>query len=165
VADIHFDYRLALSALAAGADGLRLNPGNIRDKEHIKKVVMAAKAKDIPIRIGVNAGSLPPGKPRKLSTAEYMVETAIKQVRLLEDWDYDLTKIALKAFDVPTTVEAYRGIARKTHYPLHIGVTEGRPAADRHNQERGGDWYAALRRDRRHHQGIAEPPQEEVIGL
>jgi len=69
VADIHFDYRLALAALAAGADGLRLNPGNIRDKEHIKKVVMAAKSKDIPIRIGVNAGSLPPGRPRKLSTA------------------------------------------------------------------------------------------------
>jgi (E)-4-hydroxy-3-methylbut-2-enyl-diphosphate synthase len=124
VADIHFDYRLALAALAAGADGLRLNPGNIRDKEHIKKVVMAAKAKNIPIRIGINAGSLPPGKPRELSTAEYMVEIAMKQVRLLEDWDYDLIKIALKAFDVPTTIEAYRGIARKTRYPLHVGITE-----------------------------------------
>ena len=124
VADIHFDYRLALAALKAGADGLRLNPGNIRDKEQVRKVVMAAKARDIPIRIGVNAGSLPPGRPRKLSTSGYMVEIAMQQVRLLEDCDYDLIKIALKAFDVPTTIEAYRGIARKTPYPLHIGITE-----------------------------------------
>jgi (E)-4-hydroxy-3-methylbut-2-enyl-diphosphate synthase len=124
VADIHFDYRLALAALAAGADGLRLNPGNIRDKEQVRKVVTAAKARGIPIRIGINAGSLPPGRPRKLSTAEYMVEIAMKQVSLLEGWDYDLIKIALKAFDVPTTIEAYRSIARKTRYPLHIGITE-----------------------------------------
>jgi (E)-4-hydroxy-3-methylbut-2-enyl-diphosphate synthase len=124
VADIHFDYRLALAALAAGADALRLNPGNIRDQGQIKKVVTAAKSKNIPIRIGINAGSLPPGKPRELSTAEYMVEIAMKQVRLLEDWDFDLIKIALKAFDLPTTIEAYRGIARKTRYPLHVGITE-----------------------------------------
>lgn len=124
VADIHFDYRLALAALKAGADGLRLNPGNIRDKEQVRKVVEAAKTRGVPIRIGVNAGSLPPGKPRKLSTAGYMVEIALKQVRQLEDWDFDLIKIALKAFDVPTTIEAYRGIARKTPYPLHIGITE-----------------------------------------
>ena len=124
VADIHFNYRLALAALAAGADGLRLNPGNLRDQEQVRKVVTAAKARSVPIRIGINAGSLPPGRPRKLSTSEYMVEIAMKQIRLLEDWDYDLIKIALKAFDVPTTIEAYRGIARKTHYPLHVGITE-----------------------------------------
>jgi (E)-4-hydroxy-3-methylbut-2-enyl-diphosphate synthase len=123
VADIHFDYRLALAALNAGADGLRLNPGNIRDKEQVRKVVAEAKARCIPMRIGINAGSLPPGRPRKLSTAKYMVEIAMKQVSLLEGWDYDLIKIALKAFDVPTTIEAYRSIARKTPYPLHIGIT------------------------------------------
>lgn len=124
VADIHFDYRLALEALKAGADGLRLNPGNIRDKQQVRKVVMAAKSRDIPIRIGVNAGSLPPGVRAGLTTAEYMVEIAMKQVRLLEDWDFNLIKIALKAFDVPTTIEAYRAIARNTRYPLHVGITE-----------------------------------------
>lgn len=124
VADIHFDYRLALAALKAGADGLRLNPGNIRDKDQVRKVVTAAKSRGVPIRIGVNAGSLPPGRPRNLSTAGYMVETAMKQVRQLEDWDFNLIKIALKAFDVPTTIEAYRGIVGKTRYPLHIGITE-----------------------------------------
>ena len=164
VADIHFDYRLALAALAAGADGLRLNPGNIRDKEHIKKVVMAAKSKDIPIRIGVNAGSLPPGRPRKLSTAAYMVEVAMRQVRLLEDWDYDLIKIALKAFDVPTAIEAYRGIAGKTRYPLHIGITEaGLPQTGIIRSAAGigillyegiGDTIRV---------SLSAPPQEEVV--
>ena len=124
VADIHFDYRLALAALKAGVDGLRLNPGNIRDKEQVRKVVAAAKARGVPIRIGVNAGSLPPGRPGRMSTARYMVEVAMQQVRMLEGWDYDLIKIALKAFDVPTTIEAYRGIAGKMLYPLHIGITE-----------------------------------------
>ena len=164
VADIHFDYRLALAALAAGADGLRLNPGNIRDKEHIKKVVMAAKSKDIPIRIGVNAGSLPPGRPRKLSTAAYMVEVAMQQVRLLEDWDYDLIKIALKAFDVPTAIEAYRSIAGKTLYPLHIGITEaGLPQTGIIRSAAGigillyegiGDTIRV---------SLSAPPQEEVV--
>jgi (E)-4-hydroxy-3-methylbut-2-enyl-diphosphate synthase len=164
VADIHFDYRLALSALKAGADGLRLNPGNIRDKEQVRKVVMEAKARDIPIRIGVNAGSLPPGKHRKLSTAEYMVEIAMQQVRLLENWDYDLIKIALKAFDVPTTIEAYHGIAGKTHYPLHVGITEaGLPQTGLIRSAAGigillydgiGDTIRV---------SLSAPPQEEVI--
>ena len=164
VADIHFDYRLALAALKAGADGLRLNPGNIRDKEQVRKVVAAAKARSIPIRIGVNAGSLPPGKPRELSTAGYMVEIALKQVRLLEDWDYDLIKIALKAFDVPTTIEAYRGIAGKTLYPLHIGITEaGLPQTGLVRSAAGigillyegiGDTIRV---------SLSAPPQEEVI--
>ena len=164
VADIHFDYRLALAALKAGADGLRLNPGNIRDKEQVRKVVAAAKARSIPIRIGVNAGSLPPGKPRELSTAGYMVEIALKQVRLLEDWDYDLIKIALKAFDVPTTIEAYHGIAGKTHYPLHVGITEaGLPQTGLIRSAAGigillyegiGDTIRV---------SLSAPPQEEVI--
>jgi len=124
VADIHFDYRLALAAMASGADGLRLNPGNIRDKQQIKKVVAEARAREVPIRIGVNFGSLPPGKKPGKSTAAYMVEMAMEQVQLLESMGFGLIKIALKAFDVPTAIEAYRSIARKTVYPLHLGITE-----------------------------------------
>jgi (E)-4-hydroxy-3-methylbut-2-enyl-diphosphate synthase len=130
IADIHFDYRLALAALSAGVDGLRLNPGNIRDKGQINAVVKAARKQKTPIRIGVNAGSLPPGRRKGASVAGYMVSTAMEQVRLLEDMDFELIKIALKAFDVPTTVSAYRQIARLTDYPLHIGITEsGLPQA------------------------------------
>jgi (E)-4-hydroxy-3-methylbut-2-enyl-diphosphate synthase len=124
VADIHFDHRLALAAMASGADGLRLNPGNIRDKEHIKKVVAEARTREVPIRIGVNSGSLPPGKKPRRSVAAYMVDTAMQQVKLLESMDFGLIKIALKAFDVPTAIDAYRSIARKTAYPLHLGITE-----------------------------------------
>ncbi len=148
VADIHFDYRLALMALEAGADGLRLNPGNIDEPDKVKKVALAAKERGVPIRIGVNAGSLPAlrghggpaggparhshrvtaGGPKtdnpKLSIAERMVEAALEQVRLLESLDFDLIKVSLKAFDVPTTIEAYRSIAEKMPYPLHIGITE-----------------------------------------
>jgi len=127
VADIHFDYRLALAAMANGADGLRLNPGNIRDKQQVRKVVVEAKIREIPIRIGVNFGSLPPGKKPGRSIAAYMVDTAMEQVQLLESLEFDLIKIALKAFDVPTAIEAYRSIARKTLYPLHLGITEAGP--------------------------------------
>ncbi len=124
VADIHFDYRLALAAMVSGADGLRLNPGNIRDKQQVKKVVAEARVREIPIRIGVNFGSLPPGKKPGRSIAAYMVEMAMQQVDLLESMDFGLIKIALKAFDVPTAIDAYRSIARKTVYPLHLGITE-----------------------------------------
>jgi len=124
IADIHFDYRLALASIKSGADGLRLNPGNIRDKEHIKKVVESAKARDIPIRIGVNFGSLPPSKQANMSVAERMSNIALEQIKLLESRDFNLIKIAVKAFDVPTTIEAYRIIADKTAYPLHLGITE-----------------------------------------
>jgi (E)-4-hydroxy-3-methylbut-2-enyl-diphosphate synthase len=124
IADIHFDYRLALAAMKSGADGLRLNPGNIRDREQIKKVVTAARDRQIPIRIGVNFGSLPPASGRKMPAADFMVKLAIEQVELLESMDFNLIKIALKAFDVPTTISAYRKIARKTNYPLHLGITE-----------------------------------------
>jgi len=124
IADIHFDYRLALAAMSSGADGLRINPGNIRDKQHIRKVVAEAKTREVPIRIGVNSGSLPPGKKPGCSVAGYMVDTAMEEVKLLESLDFDLIKIALKAFDVPTAIDAYRSIARKTTYPLHLGITE-----------------------------------------
>ncbi|MCX6003967.1 MAG: flavodoxin-dependent (E)-4-hydroxy-3-methylbut-2-enyl-diphosphate synthase [Chloroflexi bacterium] len=124
IADIHFDYRLALAALEAGVDGLRLNPGNIGDKEQIKKVVLAAKERNVPIRIGVNAGSLPKTQGAKKSVVNRMVYTALEQVKLLESMDFDLIKVSLKAFDVPTTISAYQTIARKIPYPLHIGITE-----------------------------------------
>ena len=124
VVDIHFDYRLALMALEAGADGLRLNPGNIGEPDKIKKVVLAAKERAVPIRIGVNAGSLPPLSDPAASVVERMVSAALEQVRLLESLDFDLIKVSLKAFDVPATIEAYRSIAEQMPYPLHIGITE-----------------------------------------
>lgn len=130
IADIHFDYRLALSALKTGVDGLRLNPGNIRDREQIAKVVREAKQRQIPIRIGVNAGSLPPSSNLHASIAERMIDSALAQIRLLEDLSFDLIKVSLKAFDIPTTIEAYRKIADLIPYPLHIGITEaGLPGA------------------------------------
>jgi len=124
IADVHFDYRLALAALQAGVDGLRLNPGNIGDKEHIAKVVAAAKEREVPIRIGVNAGSLPANFQPDTPPAERMVNMALEQIRLMESLDFSLLKVSLKAFDVPTTIQAYQMIADKISYPLHLGVTE-----------------------------------------
>jgi len=130
VADIHFDYRLALIALEAGADGLRLNPGNIGKPDEVSIVARVAKERGVPIRIGVYAGSLPEAEHPGLSVARRMVEAALKQIRLLESLDFDLIKVSLKAFDVPTTIEAYRDIAWRIPYPLHIGITEaGTPRA------------------------------------
>ena len=123
VADIHFDYRLALMALEAGADGLRLNPGNISQPKKVSIIAQAAKERGVPIRIGVNAGSLPK-TVSKSTIAEQMVDAALNQISLLESLDFDLIKVSLKAFDVPTTIEAYQGIASKIPYPLHIGITE-----------------------------------------
>ncbi len=124
IADIHFDYRLALMALEADADGLRLNPGNISEPEKVKTIAKAARERSVPIRIGVNAGSLPRSNNPQLTIAQQMVDAALKQIRLLESLDFDLIKVSLKAFDVPTTIEAYRSIAQKIPYPLHIGITE-----------------------------------------
>jgi (E)-4-hydroxy-3-methylbut-2-enyl-diphosphate synthase len=123
IADIHFDYRLALAALTAEVDGFRLNPGNIGDREQIKEVVLAAKERAVPIRIGLNAGSLPKKSTHK-PVATRMVDAALEQVKLLESLDFDLIKVSLKAFDVPTTIAAYRAITDKIPYPLHIGITE-----------------------------------------
>ncbi len=124
VADIHFDYRLALAALEAGVDGLRLNPGNISDPGKVGTVVKAAKSRNIPIRIGVNFGSLPKDLNPKLTIPQQMVEAALRHIRILENLDFDLIKVSLKAFDVPTTIQAYQEIADKIPYPLHIGITE-----------------------------------------
>ena len=124
VADIHFDHRLALAALAAGADALRLNPGNISLPEKVSEVVRAARDRQTPIRIGVNFGSLPNDLDPGLTLPQKMAQAALRQVRLLESLDFDLIKVSLKAFDVPTTVQAYHEIADKIPYPLHVGITE-----------------------------------------
>lgn len=126
VADIHFDYRLAIQCIENGIHALRINPGNIGKREHTEKVVNLAKANNIPIRIGINAGSLEKElKSRNdMTLAEKMVESAFGHIRILEDLNYDNIKISLKSSDVQTTLEAYRLIAEKVEYPLHVGVTE-----------------------------------------
>jgi (E)-4-hydroxy-3-methylbut-2-enyl-diphosphate synthase len=124
LADIQFDYRLALAALESGVDGLRLNPGNITEKDKVKAVVLAAKERHVPIRIGVNSGSLPKTDNPALTVPERMVEAALKEIRFLENLDFDLIKVSLKASDVLTTIAAYRAIADKMPYPLHVGITE-----------------------------------------
>jgi len=126
IADIHFDYRLALRVLEGGIDGLRLNPGNIGERWKVEEVVKAARERLVPIRIGVNAGSLEKELLEKYGhpTAEAMAESALGHVRILEEIGYDQIKISLKASDVMKTVEAYRLLAQKVDYPLHIGITE-----------------------------------------
>lgn len=126
IADIHFDHRLALGALRAGVDGLRLNPGNIGGPDKVEKVVRVAGERRVPIRIGVNSGSLEKDLLAKFGrpTPEAMVESALRHVRLLEDHDFDLIKISLKSSDVLDTVASYRLLSSRTDYPLHLGVTE-----------------------------------------
>ncbi len=126
IADIHFDYKLALTVLAGGIDGLRLNPGNIGERWKVAEVVAAATERQVPIRIGVNAGSLEKELLVKYGhpTAEAMVESALGHVRILEELGYDRIKVSLKASDVMKTVAAYRLLAAKVDYPLHIGITE-----------------------------------------
>ena len=126
VADIHFDYRLALKAIEQGIDALRLNPGNIGGADNVRRVAEAAKARGIPIRIGVNAGSLDKRLLEKYGgvTAEALVESALEHVRLLEEQDFHDMKISLKAHDVPLTLAAYRLMSERSDYPLHLGITE-----------------------------------------
>jgi len=126
IADIHFDYKLALKVLAGGIDGLRLNPGNIGEQWKVAEVVKSAAERKVPIRIGVNAGSLEKQLLEKYGhpTAEAMVESALGHVRVLEDLNYREIKISLKASDVPKTVAAYRLLSQQVDYPLHIGITE-----------------------------------------
>ena len=149
IADIHFHYQLAIECARGGVDCLRLNPGNLRNEDQVREVVKVAKECDIPIRIGVNFGSLPPvggiGRTRgfsrhmdlvnklpkagearegEYSIVDHMVATALWEISLLEEQDFDQIKISLKAFDVPTTVEAYRQLADMVPYPFHLGITE-----------------------------------------
>ena len=149
VADIHFHHQLALEALKSGVDCLRLNPGNIRDREKVEQVVREAKARRVPIRIGMNFGSLPPvggigatrgisrhtdgvntlpkageAEPGQYTVVDHMVETGLWEIGILEALDFDLIKISLKAFDIDTTVEAYRRLGDLVPYPFHLGITE-----------------------------------------
>ena len=125
VADIHFDYRLAIQAINNGVSALRLNPGNIGKRENVEKVVTLAKQQNIPIRIGINAGSLEKSlKDLDISLAEKMVKSAEGHIKILQDLDFDLIKVSLKSSDVVTTIEAYKAFSEKYDYPLHIGLTE-----------------------------------------
>lgn len=125
IADIHFDYRLAIQCINNGISALRLNPGNIGKRENVEKVVTLAKQQNIPIRIGVNAGSLEKDLlDKNIPLHEKMVESAMKHIQILEDLDFDKIKVSLKSSDVLTTIEAYRLMAQKVEYPLHLGVTE-----------------------------------------
>ena len=125
IADIHFDYKLALESLKSGVDGLRLNPGNIGSEQNVLKVVDAARERKIPIRIGVNSGSLSKEKLKKYGvTAEGIVESALEHVAILEKANYHEMKISVKASSVPLTLESYRLLSKKVDYPLHLGITE-----------------------------------------
>jgi (E)-4-hydroxy-3-methylbut-2-enyl-diphosphate synthase len=126
LADIHFDYTLALESIAQGVDAIRINPGNIGDRKRVEKVVAAAAERKIPIRVGVNAGSLEKDLLAKYGhpTPEAMVESALRHVRMLEEMGFYDIKISLKASNVPTTIEAYRLASRETDYPLHVGISE-----------------------------------------
>ena len=129
VADIHNQYRMALAALEAGVHGLRLNPGNIRKPEHIKAVASEARDRGVPIRIGVNGGSLDPSLYDKYGgvTPEAMVESAQQEMAYFDEVGFDLIKISVKASSVPLMVEAYRQLSEVTDHPLHLGVTEAGP--------------------------------------
>ena len=129
IADIHHQYKMALAALEAGVQGLRLNPGNIRKPEHIKLVASEARDRKVPIRIGVNGGSLDPSLYEKYGglTADAMVESAQMEMRYFDEVGFDLIKISVKASNVPLMVEAYRKLSAVTDHPLHLGVTEAGP--------------------------------------
>ena len=132
IADIHFHYRLALKAMESGADGLRINPGNIGGRDRLKAIVMNAKEQSIPIRIGVNAGSLEKDLLKRFggATAEAMVSSALRTIEWMEDLGFDQIKVSLKASDVPRTLEAYRLFSEKSDYPLHLGITEAGRGSD-----------------------------------
>ena len=126
IADIHFDYRLAIRAMRSGADAIRINPGNIGGPEKVKKVIDIARERKVPVRIGVNSGSVEKDLLAKYGhpTHEAMVESALRHIRFFEDNDFGLIKISLKSSDVITTIQSYRLLAGKTDYPFHLGVTE-----------------------------------------
>ena len=125
IADVHFNYLLAIDAMKYGVDGIRINPGNI-SKDKIKEIIKVAKERQIVIRIGINSGSLQKDLLLKYgsATSDALVESALKNIELFEDQGFDLIKLSLKSSDVPSMIEAYRAISAKTNYPLHLGVTE-----------------------------------------
>ena len=126
VADIHFDYKMAIAAIENGADKIRINPGNIGGRDKLEAVVRAAKERNIPIRVGVNSGSLEKELVAKYGgvTAQGIVESALDKVKMIEECDYDNIVISIKSSDVMMCVEAHKLISPKTYYPLHVGITE-----------------------------------------
>ena len=126
VADIHFDYKLAIAAMEYGADKIRINPGNIGDRERVEKVIAVAKERNIPIRVGVNSGSLEKHLIEKYGsvTAEGLVESALDKVKLIEEMGYDNLVISIKSSNVLMCIKAHELIAKQTNYPLHVGITE-----------------------------------------
>ncbi len=126
IADIHFHYRLALMSMEYGADAIRINPGNIGGRDRLKTIVLEARKRSIPIRIGVNAGSLEKDLLKRFGgpTAEAMVLSALRTIQSIEDMGFDLIKVSLKASDVPRTIEAYRLFSKESDHPLHLGITE-----------------------------------------
>lgn len=157
VADIHFDYKIALVAIESGVDKLRINPGNIGGKDRVEKVVDACKKKNIPIRIGVNAGSLEKdllekygGKP----TAKAMVESALRHIKILEDLDFYDICVSLKASDLDLCIKAYEEASKTFNYPLHIGITEARNSIFRYNKIKYWTWCTSKRRNRRYFKSI-----------
>ncbi len=156
VADIHFDHELALACLEAGVDGLRLNPGNIKKKEYVQEVVQACRKRDVPIRIGVNGGSIDK-KKYPHPTPEALVDSALGHIRILEEMDYHEIKVSLKSSDVLSMIEAYQLFSRQSDYPLHLGVTEA------------GDWAQALVKSAIGmgvllHQGIGDTIRVSITG-
>lgn len=133
IADVHFDYRLALEAITQGVDKLRINPGNIKQKDKIVKIVTKAKERNVPIRIGVNSGSIDRKRFGKV-TPEALVASALEHIKILEDLDFFDIIISLKATNVPMTIEAYKLMATKVDYPFHIGITEA-----------GLPWYGSIK--------------------
>lgn len=125
IADIHFDYRLAIESVKQGIDALRINPGNIGKRENIKKVIDIAKEREIPVRIGINAGSLDEElQNQDISISEKLVKSALKHIKILEDFNFNLIKLSLKSSDTLTMIKAYKNISDIVDYPLHLGVTE-----------------------------------------
>lgn len=126
VADIHFDYRLALECIKNGVDKIRLNPGNIGNKDRIKQVIDLAKERNVPIRIGVNSGSLEKDILKKYGavTPDGLVESALRHVRIIEDFDYNNIIVSIKSSNVPSTIQSYISLSNKIDYPLHLGITE-----------------------------------------
>ncbi len=126
IADIHFDWRLAVSAMDSGADGIRINPGNIGGRDRLEKVIKKARTRNIPIRIGVNSGSLEKDILKKYGSPvpEALVESALRNIGLVTDMGYEEIKISIKSSDVISTIQAYRLLSGKTNFPLHLGVTE-----------------------------------------
>ncbi|MDE6635658.1 MAG: flavodoxin-dependent (E)-4-hydroxy-3-methylbut-2-enyl-diphosphate synthase [Lachnospiraceae bacterium] len=126
IGDIHFDYKLAIAAIENGADKIRINPGNIGSIERVREVVMAAKSNDVPIRVGVNSGSLEKDKIEKYGgvTAEGITESALDKVHMIEDMGYDKLVVSIKSSDVMMSIDAHKMIADKTDHPIHVGITE-----------------------------------------